>query len=145
MDTNQKLLLGALVGLARATDGNEHLITERITAVITQCLFAVSSGDDRLQYFIDLATSAKRELVPDCFKCANPCGRTSPYDLSELERAPADIQEVKYRILRSLLEIAKQGTKPQTTSSLYRGLILIGLDGYSAAELNDLYFRNLDQ
>ena len=49
----QDQLTGALIGLARATDGNEHLISQSSTAVIVEGLFAtltnVNFDDQSLQ------------------------------------------------------------------------------------------------
>ncbi len=38
MNTWEQLLLGELIGLARATDGNEHLITDELTGIIQEIL-----------------------------------------------------------------------------------------------------------
>ena len=69
--------------------------------------------------------AAKKTMVPDCFYCANPCGRTNSYDMDALKDEPELIQKSKKDILEKLR------TCHESTSerSLYRGLISVGLDG----------------
>lgn len=139
MDSLQSKLIGALVGLARATDGNPHLITAEVTAVVRECLKASPSGEEALQYFLRRVEEAKKHMVPDCFLCANPCGRTSAYDLSRIDQAEPDIRNVKFRILRELQESAEGELEKPQENLLYRGLIAIGMEDCSAEELYSLF------
>ena len=118
-------LVGELIGLARATDGNEHLITPNITKLIRQCLGIDQSDETQIDHLIIEVIAAKKTMVPDCFYCANPCGRTNSYDMDALKDEPELIQKPKKVILEKLR------TCHESTSerSLYRGLIAVGLDG----------------
>lgn len=127
-------LIGELIGLARATDGNEHLISARSTAVIRECLAASPDTEDALNGYLSRVEAVKREMVPDCFLCANPCGRTAAFDLTELESLPSDLRAAKYRILDALLCYAP--AVPET--ALYRGLVALGMDGLSSEFLNSI-------
>lgn len=135
----EKLLIGELVGLARATEGNEHLITDEVTQVITDTLSANAIGEEDFPVFRERIENTKRLMVPDCFLCACPCGRTSAYDMSRIEQETPEIRAVKERILSQLkaLSAAQPGTERDTR--LYRGLIAIGLEGYSADELWSIF------
>lgn len=139
MDSLQRKLIGALVGLARATDGNEHLITPDSTAVVLACLNAKPSGEEDLQFYLSRVGEAKKKMVPDCFLCANPCGRTDAYDLNRLEQEKPDIRETKYRILKELRALAEKQPDKTQEQRLYSGLIAIGLDGYTAEELYSIF------
>ena len=88
----EEKLLGELVGLARATEGNEHLITEPVTQIIADILRANIQNEAQYTAFSAQIDAAKREMVPDCFQCANPCGRTAALDLKTLEGESRQIQ-----------------------------------------------------
>lgn len=132
-------LIGALVGLARATDGNEHLISKDSTTAILTCLNAAPSNQEELHFYLNLVDEVKQKMVPDCFHCANPCGRTSAYDLSALDKEPPEIQQAKLAILSRLYALAKDDENPDRSPLLYRGLIALGLDGYTAEELINIF------
>ena len=124
MDLYNKLV-GELIGLARATDGNEHLITPDVTKLIRHCLETDQLDENGISHLIEQVIAAKKTIVPDCFYCANPCGRTNSYDMDALKDEPELIQKSKKDILEKLR------TCHESTSerSLYRGLISVGLDG----------------
>ena len=71
------VLLGQLIGLAKVTDGNEHLICPSCTELIAEVLdFIHSAGADAdLAPYSQRIEEEKWSLVPDCRLCASPCGR----------------------------------------------------------------------
>ena len=123
MDLYNKLV-GELIGLARATDGNEHLITPDVTKLIRQCLGIDQSDETQIDHLITEVVAAKKTMVPDCFYCANPCGRTNSYDMYALKDEPELIQKPK----KDILEKLRTCHESTTEASLYRGLIAIGLE-----------------
>lgn len=138
MDHLQNRLIGALIGLARATDGNEHLITDESTSVILDSLAAKPSCEDDLLRLLERIDTVKRKMVPDCYLCANPCGRTAAFDLSQLEKEESDVRNAKYGILTKLAAYSGKTLEPRETLSLYHGLVAIGLEGLSAPELSQI-------
>ena len=139
MNTWEQQLVGELVGLARATEGNEHLITESVTKIIADVLTARIQNEAQYAVFFNKIVEVKREIVPDCFFCANPCGRTSAFDLRELARESEQVRRTKFDILEQLRTLAASQRNAHTDQKLYRGLMIIGLDGYSSAELTELF------
>jgi len=139
MEPLYEKLIGALIGLARATDGNDHLITTESTSAIVAGLTADSSDAEDLKNCLSRAEAAKRNMVPDCFLCANPYGRTSAYDLRRIEEENADIRDTKYRILRNLRTLAAMELDPSRELLLYRGLVALGLEGYTVEELHSVF------
>ena len=127
-------LLGELIGLARATDGSEHLITPETTAAVRSCLAASPENEAELAEQLQTVERCKRAMVPDCFLCANPCGRTSAFDLRELAREPNDVRAAKERIITALCGRPAQIPEPL----VYRGLIALGIEDLDAAFLNEL-------
>lgn len=139
-------LTGALVGIARASSGNEHLLTDEISTLVMECLIAgdtrVDLDPNSLRLLLKRAEDAKRSMVPNCFACANPCGRTSDYDLAELQNDDADVRSFKLRILDGVRKIsaavfqpASQGYHiPEAENLLYTALFFLGEN----AEAEDL-------
>ncbi|MBR3972781.1 MAG: hypothetical protein IKJ99_02375 [Oscillospiraceae bacterium] len=128
MDEINEKVIGALIGLARATDGNEHLISEDVTAVIIE---ALTSSDNQILEKID---EEKRKMVPGCFACANPCGRTAYFDFAELQKADEEVCCLKMQILKSLQQLAHSQENADQVL-FYKGLIVVGMEDYSAEDL----------
>lgn len=132
-------VIGALIGLARATDGNEHLISASATAAVLEGLAATKTGADAdngtLEALLGRVEEEKRKMVPDCFLCANPCGRTSDYDLRLLEKADEEIRMLKNRILTGIQCIAAAVPANNDHSIFCKALVVIGMDDYTAEEL----------
>lgn len=139
MNVFERTLIGELIGIARATDGNQHLISENSTSVILTCLNAVPTREGELRNYLNLVEEVKRNMVPDCFLCANPCGRTSGHDLSRIDQEPENVQAVKLAILEQLYALAKEKPSQNRDDLLYRGLFALGLEGYSPDELKDIF------
>ena len=135
----EEMLLGELVGLARATDGNEHLITETVTEMIAEILRANVCSESGYHAYSGKIDAAKQEMVPDCFLCANPCGRTSALDLKKIKGESQQIQETKLAILGKIRTISSVERSREDDLKLYRGLVILGLEGYSPEELTALF------
>ena len=143
----QDKLTGALIGLARATEGNEHMVTDSTAAVIVEGLFAtltnVNFDSTDLLGLIGKVEIEKKKLVPDCFHCASPCGRTNDYDVSKLWNADEDIRSLKSLILFGIRGIAAYahhaavlGYKDEVIHQfLYKALIAIGIDEFGMDDL----------
>ena len=143
----QDKLTGAIIGLARATEGNEHMVTDSTAAVIVEGLFAtltnVNFDSTDLLELIGKVEIEKKKLVPDCFYCACPCGRTNDYDMSKLWNADEDIRSLKSLILFGIRGIAAYayhaavlGYKDEVIHRfLYKALIAIGIDEFGMEEL----------
>lgn len=69
---------GALVGLARATEGNESLVAGSTDRALSEGLFAVFGelvcADTELSELIKRVGEEKKRLIPNCYNCASPCG-----------------------------------------------------------------------
>lgn len=139
----QDKLTGALIGLARATDGNEHLISQSSTNVIVEGLAAtmpyITSDDIMLDKLIQCVEEEKRKMVPNCFLCESPCGRTDDYDMNNLWNAAEDIRSLKSLILFGIRNMAcyvQQGYQDDVIQEFfYKALIVIGMDDWNAEEL----------
>ena len=121
-------LFGEMISLARITDGNEHLITPDSTALLRLCLRRMASGTADPQLLTKEILAQKQKMVPDCFRCANPCGKTFPYDLGELPEG--EIRDLKIAILDRLCVKADV-----QEDLLYRALTAVSLWGYEKEDL----------
>lgn len=138
----QDKLIGALVGLARATDGNEHLITPSSTAVVIQCL-AATQEDAAVAELLTKIAEEKRKMVPDCFTCAAPCGRTSDYDLSGLRDGDSQVNALKSLLLMSIRTAAaytaRRGSYDKNAELFfYKALVAIGMDGFGLEDIKPI-------
>lgn len=101
----QDKLTGALIGLARATDGDTHPTLETYKILI-EGLFTtitnVSFDNETIAKQIDKTNSEKLKLVPRCGGCGSPCGRNDDYDMKKLWNDSEDIRSLKSLILFGL-------------------------------------------
>ena len=106
----QDKLTGSLIGLARGTEGNEYMVSDSTGAVVVEGLFAtltnVNFDDNALLGILGKVEIEKQKLVPECSKCAAPCGRNNDYDLQNLWNAQEDIRSLKSLILFGIRGIA---------------------------------------
>ncbi|MDO4494116.1 MAG: hypothetical protein Q4C53_09555 [Clostridia bacterium] len=102
-------LTGALIGLARATEGNTEP-GNGVYRVIVEGLIASDPASDRDDAEIGILTGRVREekhkLAPGCRYCASPCGRTAEYDLRELQNESEEIRALKERLLGEIRRLA---------------------------------------
>jgi len=77
----QDKVTGALIGLARAVEGNEDSVTYETDKLILEGLFAavtnVDFNNDTLNDLLSRINAEKEKLVPLCEECGVPCGRNA--------------------------------------------------------------------
>ncbi len=106
----QDKLTGALIGLARATDGDTH--PDSVTwSTMIEGLFAtvtnVNFNENSIRVLTDRVHSEKEKLVGNqCSVCSSPCGRNDDYDMSLLWNGEEDIRSLKSLILFGVRGIA---------------------------------------
>jgi len=147
-------LVGSLIGLARATEGNDHLLTASTDAVMLDGLQLSGPGTaadcDSLLAMLARVDGEKRKLVPECYKCAASCGRTDNFDMERLLRLPEELRNLKQQILRESQEMAiRLAASPENGqavvfSALYRALYAIGMEDWDEEELRSV-LRDLEK
>ena len=132
--TAQDRLVGALIGLSRAVGNNEHLITPDTNAAL---LRALTASPPEAEAALTALQQQKRLLVPNCFDCAAPCGRTADCDFPALLDAAPDARDARLSLLDALRTIARaQSTPdPEACAFLYRALFALGTETYAPADL----------
>ena len=135
----QDELTGALIGLARATDGHTHP-TEYTYGLLIEGLFTtitnVSFDDEAVLKETAKAHVEKEKLVPRCSTCEDPCGRNNDYDMKKLWNDNEDIRSLKSLILFGLRGMAAYAyharmlgyIDPEIDHFFAEGLFAIGED-----------------
>ena len=133
-------LMGAIIGLARATEGNEDLITESTDRTMQDALaMEIDADETSLFDMLDRIRDEKRKLVPNCFDCAMPCGRTSDFDMNMLANETPALQKAKIELLALLQALAKNAPlDAQTMRIFYQALNFIGYDGATTEQIYKL-------
>ena len=125
-------LLGAVIGLARATENNEDLITEKTDMILTAALIASLPDSDytdsALEDLYNNVMAEKWRIIPSCFTCASPCGRTDNYDMHDLSFMDSALRDMKEKLLSGIQQLAANPKRSkETTEYLYKALILFGI------------------
>lgn len=143
----QEQLTGALIGIARAVDGNEHLISDSTDKIVREGLAATlpgaNWGGDSLSALIQCAEDEKRKLIPLCYECASPCGKNNNYDMRRLYTAEEDIYSLKLLILCGIRSMAVHScraaalghTDHEVNRFFYQALFSIGEESFGVQEL----------
>ena len=118
-------ILGELIGLARCTENNEHLICASTTELVLEALRCDNCS------ILPQIEAEKRRMAPDCFDCAYPCGRNNAYDLTAM---PPEEIEKKQKIMDSLVSL-RGPLSGEGEGKLYLLLIILGVEGLDSDEL----------
>lgn len=128
----QDELTGALIGLARACDGNSP--TEAATKLMIEGLFTtvtnVSFNDETIKELIVKVEKEKERIVPNCSGCGSVCGRNDNYDMKKLWDDNEDIRSLKSLILFGIRGVAAYA---------YHAMVL----GYKDEEVNAFFYKAL--
>ncbi len=126
-------LLGALIGLARASGENGM----PDAGLVINALCSLSDEDDTAVCEAKhIVSEEKRRLSPDCFSCASPCGRTTDYNPDDIKKEAEKTASLKYSLIEILVDFAR-GLKSKDPSEYRLSLILEALFtiGYDADEV----------
>ena len=143
----QDEITGALIGLARAAEGNEHLVTEEMNQLVLEGLFTtvtnVNFNDETLKILIYKIENAKKKLVPNCFTCSDSCGKNDNFDMNTLWTTDEDVRSLKSLILFGIRGMAAYayhasvlGYTDETISKFfYKALFAVGMKDWGMDEL----------
>ena len=143
----QDRLTGALIGLARSVEGNDHLVNDATNHLVLEGLFAtltnVNFDNEALQELIDRVEEEKRRMVPLCFECASSCGKNQDYDMNRVWNADEDIRSLKSLILFGIRGMAAYAFhaavlgyhSEEVYRFLYKALYAVGMDEWGMDEL----------
>jgi len=134
MEETRNKLAGALIGLARSTEGNEYLIDEKTLEVFSKGLAALTKPAD-IATIKELQPEIDRErikLAPACHICVAKCGKTDPYNMDNLKSEPECIEALKLQLLEKAIWAAEgRALEPSLWDPIIKALIMIGIEGYT--------------
>lgn len=140
----QDKLTGSLIGLARATDDNNHIVSDSAASVIIEGLFStltnVNFDNDALLAIIERVECEKQKLMPQCVQYT---AESIDYDMNTLWHADEDIRSLKSLILFGIRGVAAYayhaavlGYKDESIHRfLCKALCAIGRDDWGIEEL----------
>ena len=143
----QDQLTGALIGLARATEGSGSSVTEDTHRLVMEALFAtltnVNFDTDAIEELTRRVEEEKQRLAPDCSVCGSACGRNDNYDMEKLWNANEDIRSLKSLILFGIRGMAAYAyhaallgyTDEEVNRFFYKALFAVGMDDWGMNEL----------
>ena len=143
----QDALTGVLIGIARAVDGNEHLISDSTDQIIREGLAAALPNAEpeaaSLSALLQRAEDEKRKLIPHCYECAAPCGKNDNYDMRRLQGLDADICSLKLLLLCGIRSMAAYACRAAAAGHMdrevnrffYLALFAIGEESFGVKEL----------
>lgn len=143
----QDQLTGALIGLARATEGNVSSVTEDTHRLVMEALFAtltnVNFDNNAIEELTRRVEEEKQRLAPDCSICGSACGRNDNYDMEKLWNTDEDIRSLKSLILFGVRGMAAYAyhaallgyTDEEVNRFFYKALFAVGMDDWGMNEL----------
>ena len=122
-------LLGALVGLARATTSEPK--TEDTDDVLNAGLRIAAqpaAPEEKLQRMVEIVHTEKHRVAPNCASCAMPCGNTTDYDLARLWAAPEPVRTLKLQMLAAAFALAQSRPQGEAQTAVYQVLFTLAED-----------------
>ncbi|MDD6306885.1 MAG: hydroxylamine reductase [Clostridiales bacterium] len=128
----QDELIGALIGLARASDGHQTSVSTHKAMIegLFTTLTNVNFNEETILSQIETVRQEREALIPGCGVCTSPCGRNDEYDMTRLWTDNEDVRSLKSLILFGLKGVAAYA---------YHALVL----GYSDEEVNNFFYEGL--
>ncbi len=130
----QDKLTGALIGLARAVEGNEELVTPDTNRLVLEGLFTtitnVNFDDESIAALTEKVSAEKSRFVPNCACCLSACGRTDDYDMKQVWETDEDIRSLKSLILFGIRGVAAYA---------YHAVLL----GYTDEDVSRFFYKAL--
>ena len=143
----QDKLTGALIGLARATEGNEDKVTSETDKIVLEGLFTtitnVNFNRETITELTRRVIAEKERLVSGCLSCDSACGRNNDYDMKKLWEADEDIRSLKSLILFGIRGMAAYAyhaqvlgySDPDVNKFFYKALFAVGMKDWGMNEL----------
>ena len=125
-------LLFAIIGLVRAMENNEGTVTDYTHLLVLNGYIAYDKKDiASAEMLYPKIREEKRRLVPNCFECAAPCGRTEDCTREQLWSADEEINRIKIELI-SLLSVLSYKTvnslNKDALDLIYRATFVLGID-----------------
>lgn len=122
-------LLGALVGLARATTSEPKTVnTDEVLNAGLRLAAQPDAPEEKLARMLSIVRAEKHAVAPNCASCAMPCGNTNDYDLARLWSAPEPIRPLKLQMLSAAFSLALRHPRGEAQTAIYQVLFTLAED-----------------
>lgn len=122
-------LLGALVGLARATTSEPKTVnTDEVLNAGLRLAAQPDAPEEKLARMLSIVRAEKHAVAPNCASCAMPCGNTNDYDLARLWSAPEPIRPLKLQMLSAAFSLAQRHPRGEAQTAIYQVLFTLAED-----------------
>lgn len=122
-------LLGALVGLARATTSEPKTVnTDEVFNAGLRLAAQPDAPEEKLARMLSIVRAEKHAVAPNCASCAMPCGNTNDYDLARLWSAPEPIHSLKLQMLSAAFSLALRHPRGEAQTAIYQVLFTLAED-----------------
>lgn len=147
--TLQEKLIGALIGITRASNGNEIILTKDTDKLVVESLLATrenaAATEDTLLSLIERAVEEKKRIIPNCFYCESTCLRKMDYNMASMENEDEAVRAVKLELLATIQKLAAVSYQEELAGTVnkerneffYTALYAIGMD-WSESELRSV-------
>lgn len=127
-------LLGALIGLGRAAEGNKKRPTKITNQIMIQGLKMMCADENSIVQTIDqqisLLHNEKEKLVPRCLTCKKQCGRNNDCEIESFASEEITLAKAKKQLLEDILILANKYEieNKDVLAQIYDSLYLLGTD-----------------
>lgn len=122
-------LLGALIGLARATTSEPKTAdTDEVLNAGLRLAAQPAAPEEKLHRMLAIVRTEKHRVAPNCASCAMPCGNTNDYDLARLWAAPDPVRTLKLRMLAAAVRLAQKHPQGEAQTAVYQVLFTLAED-----------------
>jgi len=136
MENFRDELIGALVGLSRALNGDRpdrETHTVMLRGLLSAAKFLPASEAMAAEQIRDVMDK-KNALIPNCLNCASPCGRTLNYNMNLFWNSEELVRSLKTVLLTGLCQMSVYVyhamtlgySDPDVDIFFYEGLFAIG-------------------
>lgn len=132
-------LLGAMIALGRAVEGNKIKPDIRTHNVLLSAMYLMipgtGLGEQQREAVLRQLRDAKNRLIPRCIDCKKQCGRNDEFSVYELGELAPSVTSVKEALLMELLSFepllrgeSEKALQDEAIYCLYDALFYIGRD-----------------
>lgn len=133
-----KLLIGALIGLGRAAEGNKDRPTDATDQSLIIGIKMLTSDtnftDEEVAGHIETLHQEKYKMASRCLTCKKKCGRNDDFDLVTSSELDDNTSASKYVLLSVILAIGSRLSRfpysaelqQETAAFLYDALFMVG-------------------
>jgi len=136
-------IVGAVIGLGRATEGNKNRPDKNTHQVLVRALSLINTDTDSVSAheITKQLHEEKFKLVPRCVTCPKQCGRNHDFHCETFETMSSETSKAKLALLSLIIEIGSHPLfKGERLDFIYDALFIVGSD--KSISLHQQYIKS---